>query len=205
MLCRAKAPSILRKLFPSLIWNIATNEKKVWLTFDDGPHPKTSPFILDILKEYNIKATFFCVGKNIEKNPEIFERIKTDGHSIGNHSYSHLNGFTTSRNRYLQDVEKCQKLMPNTKLFRPPFGKIYSWQMTKLKCKYKIIMWDVMAWDFDNNISPERCLKNVTDNVKEGSVIVFHDNEKSFKNLQYALVKTINHLKEKGFIFSATW
>ena len=201
----AKTPSIFQKLFPSLIWKMDTTEKKVWLTFDDGPHPKTSPFILDLLNENNIKATFFCLGKNIDKYPNLLARIKVEGHSIGNHSYSHINGFKGCSKKYLKDIEKCQKLIPETRLFRPPFGKLYPWQINKLKHQYKIIMWDVMAWDFDNNISPERCLKNVTDTVKEGSVIVFHDNEKSFKNLQYALVKTINHLKEKGFIFSATW
>ena len=201
----AKTPSIFQKLFPSLVWKMPTNEKKVWLTFDDGPNPKTSPFILNLLKESNVKATFFCVGKNIEGYPEIFKRIKADGHSIGNHTYSHLNGFTTCRKKYLEDIEKCQKLIPDTKLFRPPFGKFYPWQIKKLKQQYKIIMWDVMAGDFDKNTSVENCLNNVINNVEEGSIIVLHDNEKSFENLQYTLAKMISKLKERGFTFSATW
>lgn len=205
MLLWAKTPAIIQKLLPKLVWRIPTTEKKVWLTFDDGPNPKISTFILDLLKEHNIKATFFCVGKNIEKYPEIFAKIKAHGHSIGNHSYSHLNGFKTCSEKYVNDIERCQKLMPETKLFRPPFGKIYPWQIRKLNRQYKIIMWDVMSWDFNKNTSPESCLNNVVNNVETGSIILFHDNKKSFANLQFTLPKIISVLKEKKFDFSTTW
>ena len=136
----AKMPIILPQLFPSLIWKKSTIEKKVWLTFDDGPTPKITPFVLDTLLFYNVKATFFCLGKQVLKHPEILQRIKAEGHSIGNHSYSHPNGFTACTNKYLEDVKKCQQIIPETKLFRPPFGNIYPWQITKLKKEYKIIL-----------------------------------------------------------------
>ena len=201
----AKMPIILPQLFPSLIWEKSTIEKKVWLTFDDGPTPKITPFVLDTLLFYNVKATFFCLGKQVLKHPEILQRIKAEGHSIGNHSFSHTNGFTTCTKKYLKDIEKCQQIILETKLFRPPFGNIYPWQIAKLKKEYKIIMWDVLAWDFKKNTSKEKCYSNVVSNVENGSIIVLHDNEKSFENLQFALPKIIETLKERAFTFSATW
>ncbi|MEC8853113.1 MAG: polysaccharide deacetylase family protein [Bacteroidota bacterium] len=198
-------PIILPQLFPSLIWEKSTIEKKVWLTFDDGPTPKITPFVLDTLQNFNVKATFFCLGEQIEKHPEILKRITAEGHSIGNHSYSHPNGFTTCTKKYLEDVKKCQEIIPETKLFRPPFGNIYPWQISKLKKEYKIIMWDVVGWDFDKNTSKEKCFLNVVNNVGSGSIILLHDNEKAQENLQYALPKIIEALKERRFAFSATW
>ena len=200
----AKMPIILPQLFPSLIWGKSTIEKKVWLTFDDGPTPKITPFVLDTLLFYNVKATFFCLGKQVLKHPEILQRIKAEGHSIGNHSYSHPNGFTTCTKKYLEDVKKCQQIIPETKLFRPPFGNIYPWQISKLKKEYKIIMWDVVGWDFDKNTSNEKCFLNVVTNVGSGSIVLLHDNEKAQENLQYALPKIIEALKERRFAFSAT-
>ena len=202
---RAKTPKLFQTIFPSLVWKNTTTEKKVWLTFDDGPSPEITPFILDILQRNNVKATFFCLGKQIEKYPEITQRIETENHIIGNHSFSHPNGLTTCTKKYLKDVEKCQNLIPKTTLFRPPFGKIYPWQINKLRNHYKIIMWDVMGLDFDKKTSKEKCLSNVVNNVENGSIIVLHDNEKSFKNLQFALPKIIEILKERGFAFSTTW
>jgi peptidoglycan/xylan/chitin deacetylase (PgdA/CDA1 family) len=201
----SKAPKIFQTLFPTLVWKNATNEKKVWLTFDDGPTPEITPFVLDTLLFYNVKATFFCLGEQMVKYPEILQRIKAEGHSIGNHSYSHPNGFTTCTKKYLKDIKKCQKIIPETKLFRPPFGNIYPWQIGKLKKEYKIIMWNVMGWDFNKNTSKEKCFFNVVKNVENGSIILLHDNKKSRKTLQYALPKIIETLKERGFAFSATW
>ena len=201
----AKTPKIFQAIFPSLVWKNATTEKKVWLTFDDGPTAEVTPFVLDTLKENNVKATFFCLGKQIEKHPEIFQRIKAEGHDIGNHSFSHTNGFTTCTKKYLKDIEKCQNIIPETKLFRPPFGNIYPWQISKLKKDFKIIMWDVVGWDFDKNTSKEKCFLNVVNNVGSGSIILLHDNEKAQENLQYALPKIIEALKERRFAFSATW
>ncbi|MBC8266394.1 MAG: polysaccharide deacetylase family protein [Flavobacteriales bacterium] len=201
----AKTPKIVPLLFPSLVWSNSTIEKKVWLTFDDGPTPEVTPFVLDTLKKNNIKATFFCLGEQIEKHPNIFQRIKKEEHSIGNHSYSHPNGFTTCTKKYFNDIEKCQKIIPNTKLFRPPFGKIYPWQISKLKKLYKIIMWDVIGWDFKKPTSKEKCYFNIVNNVDKGSIILLHDNEKSYAKLQYALPKIIKTLKERGFTFSTIW
>ena len=201
----AKTLKIFQAIFPSLVWKNATTEKKVWLTFDDGPTAEVTPFVLDTLKKNNVKATFFCLGKQIEKHPEIFQRIKAEGHDIGNHSFSHTNGFTTCTKKYLKDIEKCQNIIPETKLFRPPFGNIYPWQISKLKKDFKIIMWDVIAWDFDKNTSKEKCFLNVVNNVENGSIILLHDNKKAQENLQYALPKIIETLKERAFTFSATW
>ena len=201
----AKTPKLFQALFPTLVWKNATNEKKVWLTFDDGPTAEITPFVLDTLLFYNVKATFFCLGKQMVKHPEILQRITAEGHSIGNHSYSHPNGFTTCTKKYLKDIEKWKQIIPETKLFRPPFGNIYPWQIDKLEKEYQIIMWDVMGWDFDKNTSKEKCLSNVVNNVENGSIIVLHDNEKSFENLQFALPKIIEILKERGFAFSTTW
>ena len=201
----AKTPKFFQSFFPSLVWNNSSNEKKVWLTFDDGPTPNITPFVLDVLQKENIKATFFCLGNQIEKHPEIFQKIEREGHTAGNHSYSHPNGFFTCSKKYLEDVEKCRKIIPNTKLFRPPFGKLYPWQISKLKKDYKIIMWDVLAKDYAKNTSKENCYKNVIENVENGSIIVLHDNENAKHNLQYALPKIITTLKERGFVFSATW
>lgn len=200
-----KTPKLFQAMFPSLVWKNTTTEKKVWLTFDDGPTPEITPFILDILQKSNVKATFFCLGKQIKKHPEIIQRIEAEGHSIGNHSFSHLNGFSTCTKKYLEDVEKCQTLIPETTLFRPPFGKIYPWQINKLKNHYKIIMWDVMGWDFEKTISKEECINNVVNNVENGSIIVLHDNKKSFENLQFALPKIIEALQKRKLVFSTTW
>ena len=201
----AKTPKLFQALFPTLVWKNATNEKKVWLTFDDGPTAEITPFVLDTLLFYNVKATFFCLGKQMVKHPEILQRITAEGHSIGNHSYSHPNGFTTCTKKYLKDIEKWKQIIPETKLFRPPFGKIFPWQIAKLKKEYKIIMWDVLAWDFDKNTSKEKCFLNVVNNVGSGSIMLLHDNEKAQENLQYALPKIIEALKERSFAFSATW
>ena len=201
----AKTPKLFQAIFPTLVWKNATNEKKVWLTFDDGPTAEITPFVLDTLLFYNVKATFFCLGKQMVKHPEILQRITAEGHSIGNHSYSHPNGFTTCTKKYLKDIEKWKQIIPETKLFRPPFGNIYPWQIGELKKEYKIIMWDVMSWDFDKNTSKEKCFFNVVNNVGSGSIILLHDNEKAQVSLQYALPKIIESLKERGFTFSATW
>tara|TARA_B100000902_G_scaffold36714_2_gene43869 strand:- start:14277 stop:14894 length:618 start_codon:yes stop_codon:yes gene_type:complete len=205
MIFKAKMPKILQKIFPSLVWKCLTNERKVWLTFDDGPNPKVTNYILNVLKKNNIKATFFCVGNKIEKYPDIINKIKQEGHIIGNHSYSHINGFKTSTKKYIKDISKCQKLIPNTKIFRPPFGKITPIQISKLKQDFKIIMWDVMAYDFRDSLTKEECLLNVTDNVESGSIIVLHDNLKSFEKIKYLLPKIIDKLKDRKFNFSEIW
>ena len=201
----ATTPKFIQALFPSLVWRKETLNKEIWLTFDDGPEPDVTPWILSVLKKENITATFFLVGEQIEEFPELVGAIIKEVHTIANHSYSHKNGWLCTKEKYIADIEKCQELMPNNKLYRPPYGKITKAQITLLKEKYKIILWDVLSWDFQQNTSPERVQGNILKNTKEGSIIVLHNNQKSHKNLFPILEDTIQKLKEKGFSFSATW
>lgn len=201
----ATTPKFIQALFPSLIWRKETKNKEIWLTFDDGPDPDITPWILAVLKKENVKATFFLVGEQIEEFPELIGAIIKEGHTIANHTYSHKNGWLTAKEKYIADVEKCQELMPKNKLFRPPYGKITKAQIELLKDYYTIILWDVLSWDFQQNTSPKRVQENILKNTKEGSIIVLHNNQKSYKNLHPILEKTIQILKEKGFFFSTTW
>jgi len=200
-----KTPKFIRAFFPSLVWRKENSQNNIWLTFDDGPSPQVTPFILKILKEEDLKATFFLVGEYINRYPDLFNKIITDGHVIANHSYSHKNGWLSNNFTYINDIEKCQKLMPKNKLFRPPYGKISPRQIRYLKKKYKIIIWDILSWDFDINSTPKKVKENVLKNTTSGSILVFHNNQKSFKNLTPILKETIQKLKQEGFTFSTTW
>lgn len=200
-----KTSKFIQCLFPSLVWRKRNSQNNIWLTFDDGPCPKATPFILKILKEEKVNATFFLVGKSIQEYPELFAQIIKGNHIVANHSYSHKNGWISKNSSYFYDVERCQDLMPENKLFRPPYGKISMMQIKELKKKYKIILWDVLSRDFDSNIGPGKVKDNVLDNTSTGSILVFHNNQKSFKNLKPILQKTIRELKEKGMRFSTTW
>lgn len=198
----------IKKLFSNYIWDLPNSEKKIYLTFDDGPTPEITEWTLQQLKKYNAKATFFCIGDNVRKFPEIFKKIIEEGHAIGNHTFNHLNGWKTSKQDYIENTNKCQSQISNLKpeicnLFRPPYGKIKPSQSKQLrKLGYKIIMWDVISYDFDATISKEKCLENVLKNVKSGSIIVFHDSIKAFPNLEYTLPKVIEILNKKGFVFA---
>jgi len=194
-----KTPLFAQWLFKKLVWRIV-NTEKVFLTFDDGPVPEATPWVLDILKNEGIKATFFCVGENVVKYPEIYQRIIAEGHSIGNHTFNHLNAWKTDNKSYLSNVEKASKII-DTKLFRPPYGKLSPSLTKKLEEDYDIIMWDVLSGDFDSNISAEKCLDNVEKNAKEGSIIVFHDSVKAIDKLKYVLPEVIKVFKEKGMRF----
>lgn len=200
-----KTPKFVRVLFPSIVWRKENSENNIWLTFDDGPSKKTTPFILKILKEEQIKATFFLVGAQIKKHPDLVKKIINDGHTVANHSYSHKNGWLSNSKSYLDDIEKCQTLLPKNKLFRPPYGKISPTQIKRLKKKYQIILWDVLSWDFAKKITSKQIKKNVLENTSSGSIIVFHNNEQSLKNLSPILKEIIQKLKNKGFSFSSTW
>lgn len=210
-----KTIGIIKQLFSNYYWDFPNNEKKIYLTFDDGPTPEITEWVLDQLKKFEVKATFFCIGNNIENNTEIFNKIIEEEHLIGNHTFNHLNGWKTSRNEYIENINqcsvishqcseeflKCQLKTKNCQLFRPPYGKIKPSQANALKkLGYKIIMWDVLSADFDRSISPEQCLKNVKDNVTSGSIIVFHDSIKAFPNLKYVLPKALAFFKEKGYV-----
>lgn len=197
-----KTPQIIKRLFSNQVWDIPNTENKIYLTFDDGPTPEITEWVLSVLKENNIKATFFCIGNNIEKHPEIFHKVISEGHCVGNHTFDHKNGWKTTTVDYIENIELCEKQILKSKIFRPPYGKIKSSQSKKLRKQgYKIIMWDILSADFDQTISKEKCLENATQKVTSGSIIVFHDSVKAFANLEYTLPKTIQILKEKGFVF----
>jgi peptidoglycan-N-acetylglucosamine deacetylase len=206
-----KTNSFIKKLFSNYTWDIPNADNKIYLSFDDGPTPEITLWVLSELQKYNAKATFFCIGKNIEANPEIFKKIINEGHSIGNHTFNHLNGWKTSTKDYLENTKSCGLSISNlesgiknqkSKIFRPPYGRIKTSQSIALrKLGYQIVMWDVLSGDFDRSISQQKCLENVVSNVKSGSVIVFHDSVKAFQNLEYVLPRALEELKKKGFVF----
>lgn len=199
-----KTPWWLKKLYPSvLIWDMTTTEKKIYLSFDDGPHPSATPFVLDTLKKYNAKATFFCIGKNVVEYPAIYSRIIDEGHKVGNHTYNHVNGWRTKDEAYMDNVAAAAKYI-DSKLFRPPYGKISRFKIDLLtRSGYKIIMWDVLSGDFDKDETKEQCRDNVVFKAKEGSIVVFHDSEKAFEKLSFALPAVLEKFAGMGYTFEA--
>ena len=228
-----KTPLVVKKMFPNYIWDMPSRGKVIYLTFDDGPTSGITNWVLDTLKEFNAKATFFCIGNNIEKHPEIFQNILDGGHRIGNHTHNHIKGWTTKSKNYLKNIEAAQKTISiqisNSKfqtktnlnpqildnsseivnqkssivnLFRPPYGQITPKQGKRLiALGYKIIMWDVLSFDWDHHVSKGICLNNVTSHATNGSVIVFHDSVKATKNMQYTLPKVLEHFSKLGYSF----
>ena len=194
-----RPPLYADRYLHKFVWHLAGNNK-IYLTFDDGPTPIITEKVLDILDSFNIKSTFFCLGRNVDKYPEIYKEIIKRGQAIGNHSYSHLNGWKTKYKEYVNDIELASNHI-NSKLFRPPYGKIKPFQLRNIYKKYKIIMWDVLSGDFSKNIDNETCLNNVIKYVSDGSIIVFHDSVKASDNLFYALPRAIEYLLSKGFKF----
>ncbi|WEK21766.1 MAG: polysaccharide deacetylase family protein [Candidatus Pedobacter colombiensis] len=198
-----KSPLLLKWYYPSLIWNKPRSEKVIYLTFDDGPIPDVTTFVLKTLKSFDAKATFFCIGDNIVKHPDVFKQIKKEGHQIGNHTFNHLKGWKTEDKSYLKNFNACQELT-KTYLFRPPYGRIKKSQVSGIKSAHpeiQIIMWDVLSGDFDINLSPQKCYENVIKNTRNGSIIVFHDSLKAFERLEYALPLTLKFFKEQGYSF----
>ena len=206
-----KTPEVIKKIFSKYIWNVPCTEKIIYLTFDDGPTPEITNWTLKILKAYNAKATFFCVGKNIDKYLDVFKQIIAQGHGIGNHTQNHIKGWKTKTSSYLKDIKQAQHRIDSefqqvtiNPLFRPPYGQITPKQGRKLiALNYKIIMWDVISFDWDKNMTPQQCLKNVISKTKNGSIVVFHDSIKASKNMQYALPKVLEHFSHQGYIFKA--
>lgn len=198
-----KSPYILSKITgKSIIWHLPEGKKRIFITFDDGPIPEITTEIINILNKYQIKATFFCVGENVLKHPEIYQDIIKNGHSTGNHTYNHLNGWKTSKDIYLENIKKS-KLFINSNLFRPPYGKITISQANEIKENYYTILWSVLSGDFDKNITKEQCLQNVIKNTVDGSIIVFHDSIKAKERVLYALPEFIEHFQKQGFTFEA--
>jgi len=192
----------MRALYPSFTWQMPENDRNIYLSFDDGPHPEVTSFVLDQLNDYNAKASFFCIGDNIIKYPQVYERIVNEGHTVGNHTQNHLNGWKSTTIKYLENVEAAATHI-DSDLFRPPYGKIKRFQAKQLQENkgLKIIMWSVLSGDFDQQILPEKCLQNVLLNTRSGSIVVFHDSEKAWKRLAYALPKVLEHFTEKGYSF----
>ena len=186
--------------YPDLIWRMRSTEKKLYLTFDDGPDKTVTPELLDILDQFKAKATFFCVGKKAEKSPELIKQIKDAGHAIGNHTFNHLKGKKVSTASFLEDISSCNKLL-NTNLFRPPYGSIKHNQIKQLKGHYKIYMWSVLPGDFDQKVSKEKCLHRSIKYTKNGTIIVYHDNEKTKEKVLYTIPKYIGHFQKLGYTF----
>ena len=200
-----KTPWWLRIFYPALTWRIKTEEKKIYLTFDDGPHESATPFVLDQLKTYNAKASFFCIGKNVAAHPEIYARMIAEGHSTGNHTMTHVNGWKVTDEVYVNEVKQATQLIYSD-LFRPPYGRITRSQQRKLQTsnpQLQIIMWDVLSGDFDTELTPEGCLSYVLYHTKPGSIIVFHDSTKAWNRMSFALPKVLKYFSEKGFEFVA--
>ncbi|WP_373057782.1 polysaccharide deacetylase family protein [Zunongwangia sp. H14] len=223
-----KYPFFLKWFYPKRLTRIkGTNS--IYLTFDDGPVPEVTPWVLDLLKKYNAKATFFCIGDNVQKHPEIFRRIIAEGHAVGTHTFNHLNGWKTATSAYIENTLQAEEVIisevneqkrkrgneqsefqiidskprtPNFNLFRPPYGKIKNSQARKLsKAGYTIVMWDIISYDFNRNLPEEECLQNVLKNTREGSIVVFHDSIKAFKNLEKVLPQILKHFSSKGYNF----
>lgn len=192
-------------MYPKRQWNVVTEEKIIYLTFDDGPHPIVTPFVLDELQKHKSKATFFCIGKNVVEYPAIYTRLLDEGHVTGNHTHNHLNGWKTNEHKYLADICEAKRHIFSN-YYRPPYGRIRSKQARQIKTilndeSAKIIMWDVLSGDFDESISSEKCFRNVINNAGPGSIVVFHDSEKAFSKLKYVLPKVLLYFAQKGYQF----
>lgn len=194
-------PVILQQLMPSYTWKVDTEDKQLFLTFDDGPHPEITPWVLTLLRQYNAKASFFCVGDNVRKYPEIYQQILAEGHAVGNHTFHHLNGWKTSNRLYLEDVRLAEKYIQSN-LFRPPYGKMRRSQANMLKKNYRLIMWDRLSMDYKPDLNLEESLRQMK-KVSNGNILVFHDSEKAFKNLQVLLPALLEYYSKQSFTLSS--
>jgi len=197
-----RTPWWVKQFFRSYTWQLAARGREIYLSFDDGPHPEVTPFVLDCLHQANAKASFFCIGKNVELYPEIFSRIVSEGHTAGNHSYSHPDGWKMDVDAYVDDVQRSAQLV-GAPLFRPPYGRITSRQAARVRGFSTIVMWTVLSGDFDSRITAEECANNVKQYAAPGSIIVFHDSEKAFPRLRYALPSVLDELGKLGYVFKA--
>lgn len=208
-----KAPFWLRSFYRSLVWKVPEKEKILYLTFDDGPHERATAFVLDQLQRYGAAATFFCIGKNVEAHPAIYQRILAEGHRVGNHTHNHLNGWAVAESDYLKNIDEAAQFI-HSNLFRPPYGRIKKGAINKIKdlieknarergifAAAKIVMWDVLSGDFDTSLSLSKCVSNVVNNASSGSIIVFHDSTKAFERLEFALPTVLKYYTDLGYQF----
>ncbi len=195
-----KIPRILKNIFPEITWNIQGSEPALYLTFDDGPTPDITSRVLKELDRFRAKATFFCIGRNVERHPDIFSQVVDKGHAVGNHTYSHLKGWYTADKEYYDDIILAARFI-HSSLYRPAYGMITPAQLRHLKQQYQIVLWEIMSYDFDFNTSPEQCLSNVIRHTRPGSVVVFHDSLKASEKTLYALPRVLEHFAEKGWAF----
>lgn len=195
-----RTPAVFRWIYNRCIWQKSQTEKIVYLSFDDGPHPEITPFVLEELKKWNAKASFFCIGENVVRYPEIFEQIQQNGHTIGNHTFHHMNGWETNNETYFHDIQQAAEYIPAV-LFRPPYGRIRFSQLKKIEkhTTLTVVMWSLLSGDFDQSITPEKCVANILDNIRNGDIVVFHDSLKAKKNLTYALPIVLAYLKQQGY------
>ncbi|QNF34656.1 polysaccharide deacetylase family protein [Adhaeribacter swui] len=202
-----KTPALLRFLYPEYVWQQPNTKKIIYLTFDDGPIPVVTEFVLNQLANFQAKATFFCVGENIGRYPDIARQVVQQGHQLANHTHNHLRGWATPTEDYVQNIQKCQEqisqIQPENgvKLFRPPYGRIKKKQFLKIKSSYRVIMWDILTYDFDVNLAPEQILQKILKKTTAGSVVVFHDSVKAFPNLQYVLPRFLHYFTGLGYSF----
>jgi len=197
-----RTPNFIQSMFPNFTWRIPTERKELFLTFDDGPIPEVTPWVLDQLQQYDAKATFFCVGENAQRYPDIMLRLHAEGHSLGNHTHNHLSGWGTENMEYFHNVRKCARAV-DSELFRPPYGRMKPGQAQFILRHYKIVMWDVLSGDFDPAVSEEQCLSNIVNNAGPGSIVVLHDSLKAEENLRYTLPRVLKHYAALGYTFNA--
>jgi peptidoglycan-N-acetylglucosamine deacetylase len=200
-----KTNFLMRALYPNFVWRKPTQEKKIYLTFDDGPIPEVTEFVLETLEKYNAKATFFCIGNNIQKHPDIFHKVINGGHAVGNHTFNHLKGWATANETYFENIAQCKDELTSrgvaTNLFRPPYGRIKRSQSKMLFSDYQVVMWDVLSGDFSQELSKERVLSKTLQHTQAGSIVLFHDSIKANRNMSYTLPRVLEHFSEKGFSF----
>ena len=199
----SKTPKLVQKAFPQFIWDMPPEDRRVYLTFDDGPTPDVTEWVLDLLNAHRAKATFFCIGKNVEQHPDIFRRIRTEGHEVGNHTYSHLKGWNAQKEDYISDTEKAAKFIPS-RLFRPPYGKVSRGQAKGLtESGYQIVMWSLLSFDWDQTRNSDDCLNLVLPKLTAGDIVVFHDSVKAFPRLKYVLPRVLDYCMTKEYELSA--
>lgn len=201
-----RTPSLLPILYPTLLWRMPADKRELYLTFDDGPVPDVTEFVLAELRKHYITATFFCIGDNVAKYPAIFQKVVNEGHAIGNHTFNHLNGWRTETYQYLNNIERCDSIIldncqfSSINYYRPPYGRITRSQIRNLSLK-RIVMWDVLTRDYDSSLNEEKCLKNSLNAIRNGSIVVFHDSVKAQRNLTYVLPRFIKDCLERGYTF----